>query len=349
MLRDKDRLVLGLVVESYLGGGRPVSSGLIARTRSLDVSPATIRGIMARLEKQGFLHQPHTSAGRVPTDKGLRHYVNSLLEETLYADGQAALQPEDIAAEPGDLGGLLEKASRILAEQSDSLAFVVPPQISRIRFRHLRFLKLSRRQVMVILVSTFNMVVSEIVETETPLTQDELDSASQYINQNFRGQSLVFVRDNLVQEIPKLRSHYEDLIGKLLALVKASIVREEEESHIHLQGQSRLLGRTGPIDVEDLRSLFRSFEEKSNLARLLSDFITLDRVKVLIGPEANLGNVSDCSLVLSHYGSRDQVLGSLGVIGPRRIPYDRIIPLVDRVAQRLSKALGAGWNEVKLS
>ncbi len=349
MLREKDILILTTIVEGYLGGGRPVSSGLVARKRRLDASPATIRNAMVRLEEEGYLSQPHTSAGRVPTDKGLKLYVNHLLSESMFGEDEGGAAGYQAQPEVDDLGGVLADASKRLAEQSDNLAFVISPQVSRIQFRHVRFVKISQRQVMVILVSTFHLVVTEIVETAGPCTQMELDGASQYINQNYRGKTLVAVRDALVQELPGFRARYEDLINRLLSLVQASIRREEEEGRIHLEGQSRLLAKVDLFDMEKLRQLFQSFEEKANLARLLSDIISLDRVKVLIGAEANVGNVSDCSLILSHYGTGGQVLGSLGVIGPKRIPYDKIIPLVDRAAKRLSRTLTAAAGEVKLS
>ena len=155
------------------------------------------------------------------------------------------------------------------------------------------------------------------------------------------------VRETLVRELPKYRMRYEEGLRKLLDLLKVSIDSEGED-RIYLQGTSRLLGKAGLSDMDKLRTLFRSFEEKTVLIKLLSDFVSLDRVKVLIGAEANFPNVEDCSLVLSHYGTSTQVLGTLGVIGPKRIPYERIIPLVDRTAKRVSQALTVFGKEVSL-
>jgi heat-inducible transcriptional repressor len=347
VLRDKDKKVLGLVVESFVRHGRPVSSGEVCQTRRVVASPATLRNIMAKLEEQGYLSQPHTSAGRVPTDRGLRYYVGRLLAEKALPEERLPLIQEEFPHRTADLDSLLLQACRILADSSDALGFVISPRIFRLPFEHLRFVKISDRRILVILVTPFHMVLTETLESALPLSQTELDRASQQVNQNFRGKTILAVREALMRDLPKYRMKYEDILNKLLDLLKTSIDREGED-RIFLQGTSRLLGKGGLSDIDKLRSLFRSFEEKASLAKLLSDFISLDRVKVLIGSEANFPNVEDCSLVLSHYGYSNQVLGTLGIIGPKRIPYEKIIPLVDRMAKRVSLALTVFGREVSL-
>jgi heat-inducible transcriptional repressor len=346
-LRDKDKKVLNLVVESYVRHGRPVSSGAISQTRRVSASPATLRNIMAKLEEMGYLAQPHTSAGRVPTDRGLRFYVGRLLAEKTLPEEPVPLIQEEFANRTADLDSLLLQACRLLADSSDALGFVISPRIFRLPFEHLRFVKISDRRVLVILVTPFHMVLTETLESTLPLTQSELDRASQLVNQNFRGKTILAVSEALARELPRYRAKYEDTLAKLLDLLKAAIDKEGED-RIFLQGTSRLLGKNGLADMDKLRALFRRFEEKAALARLLSDFISLDRVKVLIGAEANFPDVEDCSLVLSHYGYSNQVLGTLGVIGPKRIPYERIIPLVDRMAKRVSLAITVFGKEVSL-
>lgn len=348
VLRDKDKIVLTLVIESYVRYGRPVSSGSISQTRRLSASPATLRNIMAKLEEMGFLSQPHTSAGRVPTDKGLRHYVGGLLAKKGLLEERAVLIQEEFSNRTADFDSLLIQACRILADSSDNLGFVISPHIFRLPFEHLRFIKISDRRILVILVTPFHMVLTETLESPLPLTQAELDRASQHVNQNYRGRTILSVRDALAQELPLHRVKYEDTLNKLLDLLKASIAKGEGENRIFLQGTSRLLGKADLFNMDKLRSLFENFEEKAALVKLLSDFISLDRVKVLIGSEVNFPNVQDCSLVLSHYGYSNQVLGSLGIIGPKRIPYEKIIPLVDRMAKRLSLAITVFGREVSL-
>jgi heat-inducible transcriptional repressor len=337
-LRDKDRQILKLIVESYLKIGQPISSGLLVQEYKLPYSTATIRNVMVKLEDYGFLSQPHTSAGRLPTDKGLRYFVNSLLAETLFPQTAVDFFAADFSSR-GDLNSLLLQASKILADYSGNLGFVLSPRISRVNFHHLRFIKIAENKVMTILVTPFNLVLTEIVQTSAYFTQVELEKASEYINQNFRGKSLSVVRDYLWKELPEHKLRYETTLNKLILLLRSSLLQEEKDAHLLLQGTSKLLEKAELFDMSRLKALFQNFEEKAKLEKLLSDFISLDRVKVLIGSEAQDPDISDCSLILSHYGSENQVLGSLGIIGPKRIPYEQIIPLVDIVAQKLSQAI----------
>jgi heat-inducible transcriptional repressor len=338
-LRDKDIQVLKLIVENYLKVGKPISSAHIAQRMERPVSSATVRNIMAKLENFDYLQQPHTSAGRIPTDKGLRFYVNNLFEEVMFPDRSIDLPTGDFDREKGDFNSLLDNVSHVLSEHSDNLGFVLSPRVSTVNFRHLRFIKVSEEKIMIILITTFNLVLTEIVETKSYLTQVELDRASRYINENFRGRNLLFVRDLLLREIPAYKLRYENIVRNLISLLKTYFLQEDENSQIFIQGTSKLLEKTELFDTENLKSLFQRFEEKARLARLLSDVISLDRVKVLIGSEFSLPDISDCSLVISHYGYDRQILGSLGIIGPKRIPYRSIIPLVDCVAKKLSETI----------
>jgi heat-inducible transcriptional repressor len=339
ILREKDRRILNLIVESYLKTGMPISSGYIAQRSPLPVSSATVRNIMSKLEERGFLSQPHTSAGRVPTDKGLRHYVNSLFDEVIIPEKKIDLLSENLFLQKGDFHSFLNQVSRILADYSDNLGFVLSPRISKINFQHVRFIKISEVKVMIILITPSNFVLTEIVQTDSYFTQAELDKASQYINQSFRSKNLHFIRDYLLHELPKYKLKYETIIDKLITLLKAYISQEERENQIFFQGTPKLLEKHDLFDMEKLKSLFQNFEEKAKLAKLLSDFISLDRVKVMIGSELDIPDISDCSLILSHYGYHSQVLGSLGIIGPKRIQYKKIIPLVDSIAKSLSQTI----------
>jgi heat-inducible transcriptional repressor len=337
-LRDKDRLVLNQVVEGYLHQGKPVSSDQITRKGILRDSPATIRNILAKLEGQGYVYKRHTSAGRMPTDKGLRFYVNSLLD-SVRTSGLVRLYSEELFSSKGDLNSLLDRVSHILAEQSESLGFVISPRISKIAFNHVRLIKVAENKVMIILLSTFNLVLTEMVTTSQYFTQPELDAASQFINSGFRGKNLLYVRDHLLRELPRYKQRYEGVVRHLTAILRSYFLQEAQTDQVLFQGASRLLDRAEEFSLEKLKVLFRDFEDKARLARLISDFISLDRVKVLIGSEADLPDVVDCSLILSHYGSASQVLGSLGVIGPKRLAYKKIIPLVDSIAKGLSLAI----------
>lgn len=339
LLKEKEKIVLNHLVESYLQCGRPISSGHIVSLGVLDVSPATIRNIMARLERMGYLYQPYTSAGRIPTDKGLRFYVNGLLEKCQPVKESCLSNSPEILPAEGNLDSLFSQASRILAEHSRNLGFVLSPPLSKLIFHHLRFLLIGENRVLIILTTSNHLVFTDIIQTDEKFSQAELDRAAFYINQHFRFRNLIFVRDYLLTELPRVRWNYEDLLRKIMDLLKASTSQTEKKSRIYIQGAANLLEKSQFFSLEKLRSLFHDFEEKARLVRFLSELISLDRVKVLIGSEAELPDITDCSLVVSTYGYENQVLGTVGIIGPKRIPYGEIIPLVERVAYRLSQAL----------
>ncbi|MCD6517740.1 MAG: heat-inducible transcription repressor HrcA [Candidatus Aminicenantes bacterium] len=335
---EKDMKILRKVIENYLKVGKPVSSGFIKEHENISVSSATIRNIMARLEQKGYLFQPHIAAGRVPTDVGLRYYVNFLLKETLESHYDFNIPSDSLDIESDDFNSLLDKTSKLLSDCSDNMGFVISPQISELDFKHLRFIRLAEDKVLLILITSSNIVLNDIVMTSVPLTQEELDKFSRYINLNFRGRNLTYIKDYLIKEVPKYRIKFEDSIHKLSLFLNAYFDKQKT-SHIYLQGTSKILEKAELFDTERLISLFRNFEEKNKLARLLSDFISLDRVKVVIGSELSSPDISECSLIMSHYGTENQVLGSLGILGPKRLPYKKIIPLVDLVAKKLSQTI----------
>jgi len=184
-------------------------------------------------------------------------------------------------------------------------------------------------------------VLTEVIKSVDYYAQGDLDSASRYINENFGGKNLWFAHEFLLREVPKYKMKFESIISKLLSLLQSYASQDDKKGRIFLEGTSRLLTKPDFIDQKNLHSLFRSFEEKTRLSKLLSDIISLDRVKVLIGSELNIPDISDCSLILSHYGYDRQVLGSLGILGPKRIPYKKIIPIVDSVAKRLSETISS--------
>ncbi len=339
ILREKDEQVLYLIVEDYLKHGKPVGSRQIAQKSDFKVSPATVRNIMAKLVINDFLYQPHTSAGRVPTDRGLRFYVNYLFEEASLGRRSLEIPSREWGISTDDFDKLFSATSKLLSDSSDNMGFVISPRISHLDFKHLRLIKVSEEKVMILLVTTSSLVLNQVVETRHYFTQTELDRASSYVNQNFGGKSLHYVRDYLIKEIPQYRLKMEDTMAKLTKLLRAYFSQDEDDNQIFLQGASKLLEKSDFFDMKGLNTLFRRFEEKTKLAKLLSDVISLDRVKVLIGSELDIPDISNCSLILSHYGYDHQVLGSLGIIGPKRIPYKKIIPLVDSIAKHLSHTI----------
>jgi len=337
-LREKDKYIFQLIVEEYILTGRPVGSATIARKSKTPVSSATIRNIMAKLEKSGYLRKPHSSAGRIPTDRGLRLYVNQLYDQVLPSQEFFDLPPETFVIDQGDFNKLLQNVSQLLSSYSDNIGFVISPSLSRVLFKHVRFIRISEKKFMLILVTTFNLILTEIIESSVDMTQYELDRAARYIEEKFAGKNLIYVHNYLQKEFPRFQTRFEDVLQKLSMLLRVYTLHEEESKKIYLEGTSKLISKVNLFDLERLQSLFQKFEERAKLAQLLSDLINLDRVRVLIGTEIDVPDIADCSLILSHYGSEEQILGSLGIIGPKRIPYRQVIPLVEYVARRLSQA-----------
>ena len=339
ILREKDTRILNIAVEQYLRVGQPVSSGIIARQTSFSVSSATVRNVMVKLESQGYLHQLHTSSGRIPTDKGLRFYVNALQEEAHAVPDNINLPPQDILPGGCDLNTMLVQASRLLSEYSDNLGFVISPKISRINLNSIRFIKVAENRIFIILITLKNLVLTGVVDTSEYFSQNTLDEAARFINRNFSGKNLIFIRNYLLEQMPRYRVQFSDAIHKVALMLRRYISQEENENQIFVEGTSKLLGKPDLVKEGGLITLFEKLEQKEKLAKLLADFISLKQVKVLIGSELDLPDVLGCALVLSHYGHNRQVLGSLGILGPKRIPYRKIIPVVDCVAKKLSRSL----------
>ena len=339
ILREKDTCILNIAVEQYLRIGKPVCSGVIARQTSFNISSATVRNIMVKLESQGYFHQLHTSSGRIPTDKGLRFYVNALQQEAEGVPENINLPPQDIFPGGCDLSSLLIQASRTLSEYSDNLGFVISPKISRIDLSTIRFIKIAENRIFIMLVTFKHLVLTGAVETSEYFTQNDLDAAARFINRNFHGKNLIYIRNYILEQMPRYRIQFADAIHKVALMLRGYIIQEEKENQIFVEGTSKLLGKPDLVQEGGLKTLFEKLEEKEKLAKLLSDFISLKQVKVLIGSELDLPDVLGCSLILSHYGYNRQVLGSLGILGPKRIPYRKIIPVVDCVAKKLSQSL----------
>jgi len=336
-IREKDKYIFQLIVDEYILSGKPVGSAVIAQKSRIPVSPATVRNIMAKLEREGYLEKPHHSAGRIPTDKGLRLYVNQLYDQVLTPEEFLELPPGSFAVEQGDFNKLLQNVSQLLSAYSDNIGFVISPSLARVLFKHVRFIRISEKKFMLILVTTFNLILTEIIESTVDMTQFELDRASRFIEENFAGKNLIYVHNYLQKEFPRFRVRFEDVLQKLSLLLRVYTLQEDESKKIYLEGTAKLISKVNLFDLKRLQALFQKFEERAKLAQLLSDLINLDRVRVLIGTELDVPDIADCSLILSHYGSEEQVLGSLGIIGPKRIPYRKVIPLVEYVARRLSQ------------
>jgi len=337
-LDPRTRQLLRTLIGRYIRDGQPVGSQTLARHAGLDVSPATIRNILADLEEIGLLAAPHTSAGRIPTARGLRVFVDSLIEWRSPGERQIQLIHEGLAAQASTQEVLREASSR-LSDISRFVGLVTVPRRDRFAFRHIDFVRLDERRVLAILVFTDGEIQNRAVETPRALSAAELEWIANYLNQNYAGLGLAEIRERLVGELDGERREVDRRMAATVALAQATLQPGDGEDML-VSGQTKLMGGTqGLADIERLRELFEAFQRKSELLQVLEGCLRADGVRLFIGEESGVTSMEQCSLIAAPYASDGRVLGVLGVIGPTRMDYDRVITTVQATAQALSRTM----------
>jgi heat-inducible transcriptional repressor len=329
MLDDRAKLLLKALVERYIADGQPVGSRTLSRASGLDLSPATIRNVMADLEELGLIASPHTSSGRIPTARGYRLFVDTMLtaqREDMATPSLAADQPQRV----------ITNAAQLLSNLSQFVGVVMAPRRTSV-FRHIEFLRLSEKRFLVIIVSPDGDVQNRVVFTQTDHTQPQLIEASNFLNANYAGMEMEQVRERLKNEVERLRSE----IGQLMqTAVQASSEALSEQDEVVISGERNLLSVSDfSSDMSQLRRAFDLFEQKTQLMRLLEVSSQAAGVRIYIGGESQVVPFEELSIVSSPYEVDGQVVGTLGVIGPTRMPYDRMIQIVDITARLVSNAL----------
>jgi len=331
--------VLKSVIQADIVTGEPVGSKTISRGTGLDLSPATIRNIMAELEERGFLTQPHTSAGRIPTDHAYRVYVDQLMQPSRIRASQTLAIEQALHQNRGDIPVLLEAASRQLSRFSSQVGVVLAPEWRRVVVEHIEFVRLAPRRVVAILVGKSGVVHNGILEVEEPVEQDELDRIGAYLSNTYGGWTLPKIREDLERRVREERATYDLLASAALALGQRAVELTRAETDLFIEGTSNLLNSPEFKDLERMRSVFRTLEEKSRLVDLLGRVIDGDGVQVLIGRENADADLAGCSLVASSYRAGERVMGSVGIVGPTRMQYAQAVALVDYLARVLSGLL----------
>lgn len=337
---DRAKLLLKSLVELYIADGQPVGSRTLAKAAGLDLSPATIRNVMSDLEELGLIASPHTSAGRIPTARGYRLFVDTML--TVRRDGLSAV-PEMSAAPTIEAGQqpqrVINHAAQLLSNLSQFVGVVMAPRRSSV-FRHIEFLSLSERRVLVILVSPEGDVQNRIIQTQAQFTQSQLLEAANFLNAHYAGLAMEAVRARLKTELDSLRGEIATLMQSAVDIVSDPQQTREE---VVVSGERNLLSVSEfSSDMGHLRRLFDLFEQKTQLVRLLDVSSQADGVRIYIGGESQVVPYEDLSVVTAPYEVDGQVVGTLGVIGPQRMPYDRMIQIVDVTAKLVSNALSHG-------
>jgi heat-inducible transcriptional repressor len=334
MLDDRSRQLLKTLIERYIADGQPVGSRALARISGLELSPATIRNVMADLEDMGFVASPHTSAGRIPTPRGYRLFVDSLLTVRPLEQQQTELMQGQLQV--ADPGRAIHNAAQLLSRLSQFAGVVLTPRRTS-SFRQVEFVRLSDRRVLLIIVTPEGDVQNRVLMTETAYSPSQLVEAANILNEQFAGRSFSEVRERLHGDLVQLR---EDISRLMEAALQAGSQAAEESEPVVISGERNLLGVSDlATDMEKLRRLFDLFDHRSRLMQLLDTAINAHGVQIYIGGESQLVPVDDMSMVVAPYTVDGKVIGTLGVIGPTRMAYERVIPIVDITARLLSNAL----------
>lgn len=340
MLDDRAKLLLKTLVERYIADGQPVGSRTLARAAGMDLSPATIRNVMSDLEELGLIASPHTSAGRIPTARGYRLFVDTMLT-VRHDDLGVASAAAATGIEAGQPQRVISHAAHLLSNLSQFVGVVMAPRRTSV-FRHIEFLSLSERRVLVIIVSPEGDVQNRIIHTQTAFTQSQLLEAANFLNTHYAGLTMEAVRERLKTEVDMLR-------GEIASLMQAAVDVDAddpgEQDAVVIAGERNLLSVSEfSSDLGNLRRMFDLFEQKTQLLRLLDVSAQAQGVRIYIGGESQVVPYQDLSVVTASYEVDGQVVGTLGVIGPQRMSYERMIQIVDVTAKLVGNALTQGKN-----
>ena len=329
------QIILKTLIERYIADGEPVGSRVLSRQSGLELSPATVRNVMADLEEMGFITSPHTSAGRVPTSKGYRFFVDSLMVTKPVEDNEIRRMSGELSADRPQQ--LVSTAAGLLSQLTQFAGVVMTPRRRDAAFRHLEFLRLAERRVLLILVTAEGDVQNRILHTDRSYTPSQLTEATNFFNAHFAGQPFASIRLRISDELRALK---EDIAHLMTAAVDVGEDALSEAESLVVTGERNLLNTEDfASNMERLRRLFDLFEQKTSILHLLDLSQHAQGVSIYIGSESGLVPLDDVSIVTAPYESNGKIVGTLGVIGPTRMAYERIIPIVDLTAKLLSNAM----------
>jgi len=343
LMNERAQHLLRVLIDRYIREGEPIGSRTLARDSRLDLSPATVRNVMSDLEEMGFVAAPHTSAGRIPTAQGYRLFVDSLLQIQPLDTVQVEQLRQELQAEETDSGRLIETASNLLSGITRMAGVVTLPRHEHVALRRIDFLPLSQNRILVILVINEKEVQNRIIQTERSFSASELETVANLLNAHFAGKDIHEVRSHLIREMQQTRQDMNELMLSVVSVAEKVFGEEEPDDEDYvLAGQTNLMHFRELSDVEKLRELFEAFNRKRDILHLLDQCICANGVQLFIGEESGYQVLDECSLVTAPYSVEGEVIGVLGVIGPTRMAYDRVIPIVDATARLLGAALNSG-------
>jgi heat-inducible transcriptional repressor len=336
-LRDQE--VLKAVILDYIHTGEPVGSRTVSRKYMKHLGPATIRNIMADLEDLGYLYQPHTSAGRVPTEKGLRLYLESLMESRRLEKEEQELIRRAYQDTTGSTEDVLKRTSQVLSELCSQVGVVLFPRLENVRVRRIEFVQLHEGYILTIIIAESGIVHHRLIHSDENISQEELDKYSRYLNDILSELTLGEVKSRLIEEMQQDKMTFDNIYARTMKLLGELLRQTEDlEASVHIEGQSNLLNNPEFSDIERLRQIIKTFEDKSRIVKLLDMAIeSKEGVHVILGPESQIKEFHEIGVVSSPYRRGDFILGVIGVIGSKRMDYPRIVPIVEFTAQVVSE------------
>jgi heat-inducible transcriptional repressor len=342
-LSDRTRRILATLVRSYIETGEPVASATLAHKAGLNLSSATVRNVLAQLEEMGYVWQPHTSAGRVPTDAGYRAYVDMLLDTRRSTKDVSAVEAR-LRQEAGDaplMDDLLSSTSHVLSEAGKGVGFAIAPPNAEALFQHIEFVPLSGSRILVVMVASGNQVSQKTVDIGEPVNMSELVQAANYLNSEFSGRTLDEVRAGVIERLKEERSLYDQLLGLALRLASSSFENLDRPTSVNVDGATTLLEevvQASGISTATLKALWRMVEEKQRLVGILTEYIDGPGLTVVIGSEHSDPELRPFSLIAATYFD-GRSTGTVGIIGPTRMRYSRAISAVDIAAMAVARVL----------
>ncbi len=342
-LDERNKRVLQTIIDCYVSTGMPVGSTTLCRKYDFGLSSATLRNIMAELEELGLLSHPHTSAGRIPTEAGYRYYIDSLI--SVQNDAQDFLSQLEHAPpiHGGEVNDLMEEASRFLAALSRCAGVVVSPMEIETRYKHIEFIRLGGRQVLIIFVTDTGTVQNKLIELDDGILQNDLNRFSAYLGEELERWSLSQIRQRIIEKMREEKIVFSKLMDETYRASEDLHSREVEK--VFIGGASQIMEIPEFSDIEKMKSLLRAFEDKYKLLKILDKTATAEGVKVFIGSENPYFDMEGCSLVVSKYRAGDNIIGTLGVIGPTRMNYKQVIHIVDYTAKLVGSLLSERFQK----
>jgi heat-inducible transcriptional repressor len=339
-LTERAQLLLKALIENYIRDGHPVGSRTLSRDSGLSLSSATIRNVMADLESLGFVASPHTSAGRVPTNKGYRFFVDTLLKLKPPAQGEVDEIERRLICDAADGRSLVQSVSQMLSSFTHMAGLVTLPNPQYVALSQIEFIALSENRVLAIMVMNNHEVTNRVVQLDRHYSQEELRRAANYLNEAFSGRSLPDVRAQLLAQLRDTQQHMNQLMQDAIQVAQKVFEKNPSERVEYvIAGETNLMGFAELSNVERLRRLFEAFNEKHDILRLLDNCLHAEGIQIFIGQESGYQILDEVSIVTSPYMIDNRVVGVLGIIGPTRMAYERVIPIVDVTAKLLGLAL----------